>query len=90
MVSATMRDASLVINVDSHQAASKLRVGQRVEMVPKSLSLSQMARGRKNLADRFRHRSWARDGGIHDLVRRTVPLDVLVAAAEQTPLPPAG
>ncbi|MDQ1426864.1 MAG: hypothetical protein QOK39_340 [Acidimicrobiaceae bacterium] len=86
MVAATMTDrGQLAINLDCHQAASKLTVGQRVEMVPKALSLSQMARGRKNLADRYLHRSWARDGGIHDLVRRDVPLDVLVAAAEPAP-----
>jgi hypothetical protein len=84
MTSAAMSaDGSLVIGVDTHRAATKLAVGQRVEMVPTAVSLAQMARGRTNMAQRYRLAAWTRDSRVDPpVIRRDVPLDVLVAAAD--------
>ena len=66
----------LVIEVDCYQLGSKLPDDRRVEIVPPAVSLAQQARGRQNMAERYRLPAPAAP------TPRTVPLDVMVAAAD--------
>jgi hypothetical protein len=85
MLSTTMSATGrLVIEVDCYRPGQKLRPNRRVELVPLAASLGQMARGRKNLAERYTLASWARDrSAVPPVIHRSVPLDVMVAAADE-------
>jgi hypothetical protein len=66
----------LVIEIDCYHLAPKLPDNRRVEIVPPAVSLAQQARGRQNMAERYRLAPPAAPNP------RTVPLDVMVAAAD--------
>jgi hypothetical protein len=77
-------DGRLVLDVETaRNARSHLSVGERVEVVSPPVSLGSLVRGRTNLASRYALPAWTRDrGATAPDIRREVPLDVLVAAAD--------